>query len=574
MMRFLQVGSALLLTALIAGGCSANEESDEPSGELDQSTDDIRESVPGPFVKDTDAEVWAVQNQWADKTSPAAAKAGVAWPANSGLTWEEKYVKWIGGFEKIPGSRQDSFGGTIENTIRFTTPTGKKLDGPVLECADVGIWLRLSFAAFYHLPFYLAASRNGKAIYFGHFGVIDQSGDPVSGFPKFKTQYQDYESSWHEGQAWPSDAVLRKKHVGAGDDEKGTMAGDKALLEGDGAGAYFDEQFLNKRVGHMMVILDGYFGSGNLADGANMFHVKAEATSAGDALLERWQKNGIGHTLPVMTSKILPSGKMRLSTAAGSMPRRQPSWEEESTSAWLFKSDNCGGVGNNQEGVPYAKLGGGIRRWRTPVATSGRWSNIVPMADRPVYIADTDLDGISARPAKFAELLAEDTPEGARDAALAIVDAARTSLHDHPSSCSARSKREEGFIALYAAQEQLGVSKADTDKKYRMLDDYVFAELEYTKSKTCCWNGTTPAMRDIIMDFAQQEKQKNDLAAVCKQPTVFMATAGGKYDVWKAHANLIGRAADWKEWSEDEPCTQRDVAADTLTAVGATPMCQ
>lgn len=557
------VTRGVFVTAMVAMlgapiGCSANDEEEESGGELEQSHDEVREVIPGPLVKSTDAEVWAVENQWADTATANAKKAGIAWGENSGLSWEEKYQKWIASFERVDGR---SYG----KTIRITTPQGKVLDGPVLECADVAVWLRTTFAAFYHLPFYMTGFRNGQTLYFGHFGVVDKNGNPVSGMPHFKRQFRDYEPSWHADDAWPKDPTLRSRHVGDDDGTEGVKIGDGALAEGDGDGAYLDELFLNKRVGYLLVLLDGNFGSANLADGANMFHIQPEATKPGDALLERWQKNGIGHTLPVMSVVTLPSGKMRVTTASGSMPRRQPVWEDEAQSGNYFKSDETGGQGDSYDGVPYAKLGGGIRRWRTPVSSGGRWNDVVPTGDRGVYIEDTNIDAIAARPARFAELLAEDTPEATRDAAIATIEAARRELKNRPASCSQRTKREEAFDALYKVmQDSFGKSRADVDAQYRKLDDYVFAELGYEQAKTCCWDSTTPAMAEIVLDYATKEKATNDAAGVCKQPTPFKAAGGGKYDLWKSHAASLGRAADWRDWSEDEPCAQRGVAEDAL----------
>jgi hypothetical protein len=564
---------AVVALAVFGSGaaCSQAADEDDASGELGQSPDEVREQIPGPVVKSTDAEVWSADNQWADTNTPNAKKAGVNWGANSGLSWEEKYRKWVGTFTKVD-ARPNGYG----KTIRITTPYGKTVDGPVLECADVGIWLRMTFSALYHLPFYLTGFDNGKTIYMGHMGVVDKDGNPVSGFPLFKARYKDFEGRWADGQSWPSDPQLRASHVGQDDSEEGVKIGDsETLAAADGAGAYMDELFLNKRVGWLQHYLDAYFGSANLADGANMFHITPEAVSQGDLLLERWQKNGIGHTLPVMTSITLPNGKMRVSVASGSMPRRQPNWEDEGSSANYFKSDNCGGVGNTwgDDAVPLAKLGGGIRRWRTPIIRSGRWSNDVPGVDHPFYIEDTNLDAISARPLKFAQLLAEDTPEGARDAALATIDSARRSLHDHPASCSARTKREDAFKELYAVMKNsFQKDQAAVDKEYRQLEDYVYAELEYNASKTCCWNSTTTKMNDLILEFAEKEKETNDAAKVCKNPTVFKASGGGKYDTWKTYAATSGKSADWKDWSEDEPCAQKDAAEDKLGTRGDVKM--
>jgi len=204
---------------------------------------------------------------------------------------------------------------------------------------------------------------------------------------------------------------------------------------------------------------------------------------------------------------------------------------------------------------------------------AGRWNNIVPMLDRSIYINDANLTAISARPARFSELLKAATPEETRDNAINAIAAARTTLHDKPASCSARTKREESFKALYdVMQTSFNKSKSEVDAQYRTLEDYTYAELQYEVSKTCCWDTTTAAMNDIIQSFAKDEKAANDRAKVCKQPTVFKNTAGG-YQVFKDYAAKIGRSADWKEWNEDEPCNPRAVKDDTLTDAGKTDMC-
>jgi hypothetical protein len=192
-----------------------------------------------------------------------------------------------------------------------------------------------------------------------------------------------------------------------------------------------------------------------------------------------------------------------------------------------------------------------------------------------VYIEDTNIEGIASRPEKFKELLAEDTPEAARDAALATIETARTALRERPASCSQRTKREEAFGALYEVMERsFGKSKADVDSEYRKLEDYVFAELEYDKSKTCCWNSSTKEMAEIVLDYAEKQKTKDDEEGVCRQPAAFRSSGGGKYETWKAHAASIGRAAEWKDWSEDEPCAQRGVAEDTIGERGLAQMCK
>jgi hypothetical protein len=75
-------------------------------------------------------QVWTAKNAWDDTATPAARAAGLAWGADSGLTWDQKYAAWLDGLAWIPAA--DGY----STTIRLTTPWGKTLDSPSLECAE------------------------------------------------------------------------------------------------------------------------------------------------------------------------------------------------------------------------------------------------------------------------------------------------------------------------------------------------------------------------------------------------------------------------------------------------------
>src|SRR5690349_14779610 len=96
----------------------------------------------------TRTQVWTARNKWEDTTTPAAAAAGIAWPANSGLTWDQKYSKWVESLAFIPAL--DGF----STTIQLTTPWGKTLPSPSLECAEMSLFLRITFSAWYELPLF------------------------------------------------------------------------------------------------------------------------------------------------------------------------------------------------------------------------------------------------------------------------------------------------------------------------------------------------------------------------------------------------------------------------------------
>jgi hypothetical protein len=113
---------------------------------------------------------------------------------------------------------------------------------------------------------------------------------------------------------------------------------------------------------------------------------------------------------------------------------------------------------------------------------------------------------------------------------------------------------------------------AEIDRMHRKDEDYVLAELNYTKSKTCCWNSSTAAMYEIIMAEANAEIAAAEAAGTCAAPTVFMNQSNG-YARWQARAQQMGQAAAWKAWSEDEACPQAGVAQDEIAAVEQTAFC-
>ena len=516
--------------------------------------------VPGPLVatNTSDTQVWNAKNKWEDKDTPAARAAGIAWDQNSGLNWDEKYAKWI---ESMP--RQHSV--DYFDTFTLTTPWGKKVPAPKLECSEMAMFLRITFAAWYELPFYLTATDSqGTRVYFGHFGARTAT-SRYANTPLYARAYTDYSSmtAAQVMQNWPKDAKLRARGLVPNDDDE------EMIAPGARAGAYFDEVHLNKRVGHFLILALDYFGSMNLADSRNMYNLKPEALREGDVLLERWQKNGIGHTLVVKEVKQLGAGQIEAQLASGSMPRRQPKWEDGTASKQYFTSDQTGGVGKNYEGDAYAKLGGGIKRFRVTKNINGRWTNTWMSADEASWVNDTDYNAVGARPKRFESLLGEQSPEQVRASLLQMIADARSHLAEYPGSCSARENREKAFAALYTVnQDKFGVSRAQTDKQNRKVDDYVFAELEYVKSKTCCWNSTTAGMYQIIMDYNKSLQQ-----TACVKPVVFKAAKNGGYDVFAAYALQTGRASQWKPWHEDEPCAQRDVQEDAVVDVGATAYC-
>jgi hypothetical protein len=332
-------------------------------------------------------------------------------------------------------------------------------------------------------------------------------------------------------------------------------------------GAYLDEVHLNKRAGHLIIYLVNYFGSMNLADSVNTYNLVPEAIRSGDLLLHRWQRSGIGDAKLLKAVGENAAGDKTARLMSGSMPRRQPKIYDEIASKGYFTSEDTGGKGTNPTGDRYFKLGGGAKRFRVTKNIGGAWTNTWMAADEASWINDQDEARITARPEQFEALLGEVGPEEKRDALLAQIADARAHLAKYPASCAARERRERAFKSLYDLAWRLGTTKDKLDRDHRTLSDYVFAELSYSQAKTCCWNSSTAGMSEIIMDYAEKEQ-----AGVCRAPTVFKSNSNG-YGTWKTHAASLGRSAEWRDWTEDESCAQRDIGNDVVLPTAATPWC-
>lgn len=512
--------------------------------------------------------VWEVKNAWADRDTANARAAGVAWGENSGLSWEEKYQAWIGSQKKIDAL---SYGETYE----LTTPWGKTIPAPVLECAEIAIFMRVTFASWYNLPFFMEA-RDGdrNRLYFGHFGIRTANGR-YGRTPRFRDSYRDYTSMGDDilsGAAeWPQDAKLRGLTLPGARDDAQPMFGEDAH-----AGTYFDEVYLNKRTGYFMRLLLVYFGSVNLADPSNTFNIAADAVAPGDVLLERWQRRGIGHTLVVLNVNDLGKQevdgeevpRLEAELASGSMPRRQPKWDSPAASKRYFTDDSAGGEG-------YAQFGGGIKRWRSATNIRGRWTNIVLDDFADDFISSRAHEKLAERVKRFGVILAELTAEEKLGALLEMVENGRLHLRQYPASCSARIRREGAFNELYQfAKEEYGYDTAEVDRRYRKFEDYVFAELTYEKSKTCCWNSSTSNMFEIIMEHAATEVVDNENGQ-CQEVSVFMNydDDGDGYQRFADFAQAMGRGEQWVAWSADESCPQANVPQDTQAEHVWTDLC-
>jgi hypothetical protein len=533
---------------------------EQPGAKEDSLT---RSPGPSTSVDTGSAAVWEVSASWTDTDTPAAKAAGIAWPADSGLDWNQKFSAWVQDMRPIDG--HNGYGTTFE----MTTPWGKKLPAPALECAETAMFLKATFASWYHLPFFVEAADGRRRIFLGHFGFIYQDGSRYGSTPAFKSRYKDYSdqaASWES--SWPKDDRLRGRKLGGSQDDF-----QPALFEGARAGAYFDELYLNKRTGWFMIYLLSYFGSVNIADPRNTFNLDPRAIRAGDPLVERWQRTGIGHVFVTKSVEAISDGRIAAEVVSGSMPRRQPKWENAGSSQDAYTNTYTGGPGESwgDDGEPYAKLGGGLKRWRMATKRNGKWTNIVPPTDVESWIDSGDLEAIANRLQTFREILGELSIEERRTIATEQIEAAREHLRRYPASCSARERRETAFEKLYDIEREAGNSRANVDARARTLEDFVFAKLVYQESRTCCWNSSTSGMYEMIMAKAQGEVE-NHTTQMCAAPEVFKVTDGG-YDTFKAYAASVDRADEWVAWSADESCPQSGTDNDVIAEHGGASWC-
>jgi hypothetical protein len=354
--------------------------------------------------------------------------------------------------------------------------------------------------------------------------------------------------------------------MGVGSDDLNPAIG------GGRTGAYLDELLLNKRVGFLLIRLLNDAGSGNLAGSTNLYDIKAHAIQAGDVLLERWQAQGIGHTIVIKSVEPV-AGKLKVEIAAGWLPPRQPLWEGSVDAHGALSDEYTGGSECVDSGCrqTYAHFGGGLKRWRPPKKVGGRWELSTLDADQSVKIDGTNYAELGKRPDQFEDLVYLPPPEEFRDELLRLISENREKLRGKPSGCAARERREDVFNELYRLmRNEFGKSPLETDAMYRKTEDYVFAPLDYTKSPTCCWNSSTPEMGASVVATAVATAKRKAAAGQCEAPVV-MRKIAGDYGFYRKAAEQAG--VPWKAYSNDERCAHGSLPEDSLKTWNVTPYC-
>jgi hypothetical protein len=423
------------------------------------------------------------------------------------------------------------------------------------------MFLRIAFASWHRLPFFMEARAKGKRVFFGHMGIVDSAGRAWRNTPRFAQRFADYSDGWHEAREWPKDDALRGTKI------RGKAKDQQTAFGGSPAGTYFDEVFLNKRVGYFLTIQLAYLGSVNLADSANTFNLRANALAPGDFLVERFAARGIGHTVVIKEVNELgvgslspePAPQFEVDVISGSMPRRQGVWEGPTAARFYFLHEDVSG----ERGT---RFGAGLKRFRSPVQQAGRWTNVVLPKDVESWINSNHHEELASRLDVFAEIIVRLGPLQRMQALLEKIERERAWLREHPASCAARTRREMAWHALYEAGEELQLSKHMLDREYRTLEDYVFTELSYDESKTCCWNTSTASDYQVVMRYNRCLLGEGEPASclgvgntseeACQSVEVFKAVPDSGKGFARFQRFAEANDLQWSGWQEDENCPQ------------------
>jgi len=331
-------------------------------------------------------------------------------------------------------------------TVDVTTPWGKTLPSPFLECAEMAMFLRITFAAWHELPLQFEAVSGGQRVYFGHYGVRTTAGAvrAVARVRDSRTAITARATGARSGRA------MRRCGPASC-----TAASDEQLQLGPNQvfGAYVDELHVNKRAAYFTVLTLNYLSSANLADTANTYNLVPDAIRAGDVLLERWQRNGIGHTLVVHDVRELGEGNLDVTMISGRC-RAARACASRGSLEELLQSAYAGGPGTTSSGEPYAKLGGGLKRFRVTKNVGGYWTNTWMSGDEAHWINSTDYPRMP-RGSRGSESARQVSPLQQRTELLSIIDDARHHLSQYrrraPPASAASTRSASSTISASAS---------------------------------------------------------------------------------------------------------------------------
>lgn len=507
-----------------------------PNDELldDSNVNEGRDDSWSGGVRDPGDQVWRVSREWTDI-------------APNGETYEELYATWLASVEHTNG-----------RDIHYTLADGTVVPAPSVECADTALSLRFIFAEEYGLPMFVSAGQ----YYFGHFGWIDRNGNRVR-------SYARYSLDAPRG----SDADLAASARYLPDDLQ------EWPLEGPGTiGAYLDAAFTNKRFGYFMQDLWNMVYSGNLVENRNTFYVRPDFVRGGDLQLHRYDNNGgIGHTITIQRVERSSTGRLLdVDIIQSYMPTRP----------WIGD-----GYSELTGYTPNPSTGAGLRRWRRPVLSRGRWYLV---ADETVAAEASEVPG---NPDRFEDLFGM-TAEDEVGAMVETIETRRRALFDNPNSCRRREEREAAFgelYELYASTPELfrslGFEEAPSveavrpavDRLHRTVDDFIWSALRYEEARTCHWNPSAPDVNHDMYRATVARNRELLEAGGCEALRMFRAEGAefcegrdGRqasdpgacaevpdgFDDLRSHAAANGLS--WADYSNDEGGDLSAVATDGL----------
>lgn len=506
----------VMLFALAPIGCGTEEPADYTDDSF-WTTDEGAADIWTQGMPDPGWEVWQPVHAWTD-TAP------------NGETYEQYYATWLAGIQHNEEGRD----------VAYTLADGTVVPAPSLECADTAMFLRFLFAEEHGLPIIL----RGGGYYFGHFGFLNTSGVRQRNYARHPVN-----------AARGSYAALQNHNTYLPDNLQDYPS------EGVTLGQYLDAVLTNKRFGFFMQDVWNMLYSGNIVENTNTYYLKPEFIRGGDLQMHRYDNTGgIGHTITIQEVERSGDRLVSVSVLQSYMP----------TLPWI--SD---GYSELTGYTPDPATHGGLRRWRRPVQRNGRWFNDV---DSTVAAYDSE---VVNNPQRFEELFNMSSNEQV-EAALATINTRRRALFDNPNSCRRREEREAAFEELYELYrttpelyQQLGFNDQPTldelrpavDRQHRVIDDFVFAELNYERAWTCQWNPSDTAVNND-MYRATLAFNEQRLASGCESIRIFRAENVTLADGTDGFADLAAFASEngygWATYSNDEGGNLSGVTEDEL----------
>jgi hypothetical protein len=555
---------------------------------------------------------WQVKNQWTDRSTESAMKAGLAWMANSGLSWEEKYREWL---RRLPINIDQVIQNSTQRdpleSFELVNPQGKRVKIPALYPSQLILLLRASFASFYHLPFVLIAQRNQSLtdqqanateeevlkhslVYFGHFGLKGLYGN-IEDSANFSAFF-DHSAEYEKTEIWKQDLMLRQQAFALGDDVFSMLATDFNRLQEDEnikkipngqvvkIGEFLDDFFCNKRTAHWMLYLLRYFSIEHIQDDYHSVQIDGQNLTQGDILLIKSDRL-YGYWIK-QADRFQEQLDLRLAVSS----RQGEAILSSNDSKHLVNIDlNYLGLQQTIESqndynpfnfnpywLPTFLYAGGFKRMTFPTVHQGYWLNSIQDEEMDFSLSSQNIVQLKERTNQLNQLTQENnqvvqsTP---LEQLLNQIRDIRQKIRKEPSRCELRTQREVLFESLYELLFDYGYSRERVDEEFRLFEDFVFQMLE-NNSKTCCWHyealaDQTETWGDSILKIAKSMMDHGEEISYCYDVPKFM-TEDGHYAIWEAKAEELNLF--WPDWDSSAACVYAN-HIDTIKEQGTLEWC-